>query len=264
MARGPFLTGTDEYINHGIITEMNNLTYWSISGWYKLGSANPGSIVGYTDLISKNVTLQYHKASGKVYGIVQDGSGATCSTVAIANIGWRHLTFVLNGDLAGSARWKCYIDGVFEAWDVFNNNTAYATPNNTLADFAIGRRNYGGEGEGAFNAEVKMWSAALNPAEVMQDYLARPPIGSTADQLREILPQFDKMFFYNRCEGYPIEPNLAGHKWQGVINGSPAVAEHPFPLIYGDEESVGFVAPVVDSFPGWMRKPRIHKSLLTR
>ena len=173
--------GVDDYVFAGSMPDLNNVTQFSISGWYKFDNtsrlevlcANGGSLGGN----NYNFLLQ-HWPSNNVSAFIASSltdSGSnyvkTNNNFITSTSEWYHITVVYDGSLSTNTdKAKIYVNGI----DVTVNGagTIASSTTNTSGSFNIGQwEGIGRYFDGKID-EVAIWNTALGETAIQEIYNA--------------------------------------------------------------------------------------------
>jgi len=176
--------GVNDYFSAGIMPTLNNVTQFSISGWYKFNNtsrlealcANGGSLGGS----NYNFLLQHYPSNNVSVFIANalndNGSNyvKTNNNFITSTSEWYHITIVYNGTLSSNVeKAKIYVNGN----DVTVNGAGAiaASTTNTSGSFNIGQwEGIGRYFDGNID-EVSIWDSALSSAAVTEIYNSGAP-----------------------------------------------------------------------------------------
>ncbi|MBU6389917.1 hypothetical protein KGQ31_00010 [Patescibacteria group bacterium] len=176
--------GTNQYVNNGYFTNIDNQNALTISAWIKVKSFSD-----YEAIFSKyasSATLRYEVtlAGAGLYGVgtnnknilwsIGNGSGSsygyTTSNLLSAN-SWFHIVTVYNGSgSTDSDKAKIYINGVQQTVAFSGTAIPSAGPNIGNVNATIGERNNGSIYWNGSIDDLRVYNRALSAGEVQQLY----------------------------------------------------------------------------------------------
>lgn len=108
------LDGVDEYVDLGVVSEVSNVSNFSISAWVKDIAGTNEPIFGNIQDASNHVLTTYLSSSDELW--FQIKSGGTTATykgaTGLTYTGWHHIAVVFKGSLADNNKGRIYWDGV--------------------------------------------------------------------------------------------------------------------------------------------------------
>jgi len=158
--------GTNDHVTFGSVTALNSASAFSVSVWYKKGSASDEGMIIGSGTTNPNFYLQ-HFSDNRIY--VGFG-GAYDYVPATSDTDWHHALYVFN-----SATHKLYWDGA-ELSFVFGGRMTPSTTGSTLGNtFYIGKWNtYAPHFEGLVD-EVSVFNSALSSSDITAIYNSGVP-----------------------------------------------------------------------------------------
>ena len=174
IARSDFYTdfdGTDDYVDVGSQTPINNLTLSNLSFgcWFKTSDTSK-YLFGNQDGNDSGFSMEI-KSDGKIRSIVRSASGSYLlndTTSALNDDVWHHIMFTgnLNSGTASGSEGKIYIDGVYEDSASWNEDTTLRAGD---SDFTIGTGagNTSNEFEGQLSS-LALYKTALDAQTISQ------------------------------------------------------------------------------------------------
>ena len=166
---------TDDYVDLGIISELNDQTAFTIEMWVR-----PRSMYDYNMMIGRNAGVCFGRiglffgAASEIYFAVEDqacGIGVTAAnTVQAAD--WYHIAGVFDGTQTGDAgRMQLYLNGQPETLSFIGTIPAKTEGSTEPVLLALqsGITNYFGDLE---MDEVRIWSVARTEAEIQANMYA--------------------------------------------------------------------------------------------
>jgi hypothetical protein len=157
--------GVSDYIDIGVLAEMNNATKMTISYWCKKSASNKEMIIGSFQSSTNGFWLQWSNL-GNVNWNPRNGSGVYRSYALTYTSNWVCLTGTYDGSLSASDRCNTYVNGVLV---LEGTSTPPASFSSTAGnDFQIG-------GVSTFYSDgqigpILIYNRALSAGEVLQNY----------------------------------------------------------------------------------------------
>jgi len=162
--------GIGDEVDCGGMTQIDNVSEFTYEAWVKLDSwTNFAQIIGKTDNATSQTQLLLGGVSGRVIGLVGNGTNAqgwTNSTTALPLNTWTHIAVVYDGSGANNAaKLKIYVNGTNEP--LIFQNAIPATTATVTDNFHICRaattisNNVDGQVD-----EVRVWTTALSAATI--------------------------------------------------------------------------------------------------
>jgi len=181
--------GVDDYVNTGYISELNNVSTFTFSGWYKQTTLDQFNPLFESFVDANNWLGVYTYTDGNMYLQFAPGSVSNTSfgyfdysTVVTANT-WFNLVLVYDGTaLTNADKLKCYVDGV-QISLTFVRIIPSSTPSG-INTFNICRSdNFSVNGLGNSD-EIALWDSIVSIGDVWDgsgkptdlSLLATPPI----------------------------------------------------------------------------------------
>jgi hypothetical protein len=164
--------GVDDYVNTGDVVNLNSVSSFSISGWFKQDDSNVlGRFLEKSDNTINN-DISVASLSGDLYFEVGNNANSygywTGYGSTIPSGEWFYLTVVFDGSgLGNSERAKIYVNGI-------NRTLTFASTIPTTTANLSGYNFYVGKGADSFYAgvsdDVRVYSRALSASEIKQLY----------------------------------------------------------------------------------------------
>lgn len=157
-----FDSASSQYVT-AEITELNNATALTFSGWVKKTS---GNVIGFESFVNNfDRAILYWWTNNIVYWSVRNGSNPSVATSALTNFDWNHIAGTFDG---ATNTIKLYINGSLV-------DTQTGQPSSTSANLAnnfhIGISS-GSTYNTGFVDEVAIWNTALGETAIQEIYNA--------------------------------------------------------------------------------------------
>lgn len=149
------LDGVDDWMNVGDIAELNSVTNYSISFWFK---ENVGAGNAYLFNAHQNIGGSYIEVYSTTFQFRPSNSQAAHNTTRPSNNAWHNAVVSF-----GSSTTKIYIDGVLKLSSSESNATTHASGGNS---FRIGARLNGTGDFDGYIDEFAIYSEALTDGSV--------------------------------------------------------------------------------------------------
>ena len=160
--------GTDDYIDIGVLAEMNNATKMTISYWCKKSASNKEMIIGSYQSSTNGFWLQWY-SDGNVYWNPRNGSSNNRSYALTYTSDWICLTGTYDGSLSTSDRCDTYVNGVL----VLDGTGTPPADFSSTAGNSFRISGLGGSFYSDGNvANVQIYNRALSANEVLHNYNA--------------------------------------------------------------------------------------------
>jgi len=170
------LDGTDDYINAGSDTSLDNMGDMTITAWvkpYSLGPSNYGRIADKDNTANGDGWLFAMNSSNRFY-FSHDTTSTNVERISANNSitlnEWQHLAVTWDGDVTSSTGVRLYLNGVETAY------SSTLTPSGSAGDdsannLCVANRcyDYARTFDGLID-ELKIWNYALTAEEVVQEY----------------------------------------------------------------------------------------------
>ena len=159
--------GVNDYVDIGVLAEMNNATKMTISYWCKKSASNKQMIIGSQQSSTNGFWLQW-SSDGNVYWNPRNGNRANRPYALTYTSDWICLTGTYDGSLSASDRCDTYVNGVLVLDGTSSPPDSFSSTAGN--DFQIG-------GFSTFISDGQIGAAhiynrALSTNEVLQNYNA--------------------------------------------------------------------------------------------
>ncbi len=164
--------GTDNYIDCGHISDIQDSAEVSISFWTKIDDISFRILFGQNLVSGDDIFQLYYWNANTLYIWIKNGGTGTVSfvnTSSLISVGqWYHFTMVFNGTLTNNDRCKLFLNGGNDI--ITNRGTMPTTFTNSTESFLIGR-GLNGYFDGHMS-NTQIYNRALSSTEVAQNYNA--------------------------------------------------------------------------------------------
>jgi|14BtaG_2_1085337.scaffolds.fasta_scaffold67203_2 hypothetical protein len=160
--------GSNDYVTFGSVTALNSASAFSVSVWYKKGSASDEGMIIGSGTNNPRFFLQHYSDNNLYVGF----GGAYDYVSATSDTDWHHALYVFN-----SGTHKLYWDGAELSFIL--GDTPPSTTGSTLGNnFYIGKWNtYAPHFEGLVD-EVSVFNSALSASQITNIYRGEDDGGS--------------------------------------------------------------------------------------
>ena len=160
------LDGVDDWVDVGNIAELNSVTSYSISFWFK---ENVGAGSAYLFNAHQSISGSYIEVYSTTFQFRPSNSQAAHNTTRPSNNAWHNAVISF-----GSSTTKIYIDGVLKLSSSESNATTHASGGNS---FRIGARLNGASELEGYIDEFAIYSEALTDGGVSVSGTATGQVG---------------------------------------------------------------------------------------